>query len=88
MEHTDLAMHRPPAMHAALPQAQLQAAPPRRHKLAVEITAALIVKLLFIWALWFLFFSHPLDEQLDDEGVAAVLIGGLPDFASTLPQGR
>ncbi|MCC6207118.1 MAG: hypothetical protein IT488_03050, partial [Gammaproteobacteria bacterium] len=46
--------------------------------LAVEITAALIVKLLFVWVLWFLFFSHPMDEHLDGASVAAALTGVRP----------
>ncbi|MGE0371996.1 MAG: cytochrome oxidase putative small subunit CydP [Gammaproteobacteria bacterium] len=61
----------------------MQAAPSRGFTLAVEITATLIVKLLFIWALWFFFFSHPLDEQLDDQGVSAALIGARPDIESS-----
>jgi hypothetical protein len=88
VEHRSIIMHHTRTMHVDMPQARLPAAPPRRFTLAAEITAALIVKVLFIWALWFLFFSHPLDEHLDDEGVAAALIGGLPDLESTPPQRR
>jgi hypothetical protein len=74
VERTSLVMHRPRAT---------QDAPSRGFTLAVEITATLIVKLLFIWALWFFFFSHPLDEHLDDKGVSAALIGVHPDLESS-----
>jgi len=59
--------------------------PPRRLSLAAEITAALIVKLLFIGALWFLFFSNPVDEHLDDTGIAAAFTGVRAGSEPNLP---
>jgi len=47
----------------------------RDNPLAKEITLALLVKLLLIFGLWYAFFSHPIDRELTDSGVSAVILG-------------
>lgn len=80
MERTNPAVNRPWASSPVVP--------PRRLSLAGEITAALIVKLLFIGALWFLFFSKPVDEHLDDAGIAAAFTGVRAGSELKPPQGH
>jgi hypothetical protein len=47
-----------------------------------EITIALAVKLLLLYGLWYVFFSHPsihgMTEGMDPDRVAAVLIAAPP----------
>ncbi len=38
--------------------------PPGRHSLALTITIALIVKILLLYTLWQLFFSHPQTKKM------------------------
>lgn len=47
----------------------------RNNALAKEITVALAVKLCLIFGLWYVFFSHPIDRQLTDHSVSAVILG-------------
>ncbi len=47
----------------------------RGNPLAREITVVLLVKLLLIFGLWYAFFSHPIERQLTDRGVSAVILG-------------
>jgi len=47
----------------------------RDNLLAKEITVALVVKLCLIFGLWYVFFSHPIDRELTDRGVSAVILG-------------
>ncbi len=46
-----------------------------RPSLKRDITIVLIVKALAIYAIWALFFSHPLDKQLTPSKVSAHLLG-------------
>ncbi len=47
----------------------------RDNPLAKEITIVLLVKLFLIFGLWYAFFSHPLDRDLSDRSVSAVILG-------------
>jgi len=47
----------------------------RNNPLAKEITVALLIKLVVIFGLWYAFFSHPVDRNLTDRGVSAVILG-------------
>jgi hypothetical protein len=51
-----------------------------RHKnrLRREIVVALLVKFAVIYALWYAFFSQPVDEHLAAPQVAATLFGHAP----------
>lgn len=42
--------------------------------LAFHIAIVLIIKLTFIWGLWYAFFSQPLDDHLTDHAVSSVLL--------------
>jgi hypothetical protein len=46
-----------------------------RPNLKREITLILIFKAIAIYAIWALFFSHPLDKQLTPAKVSAHLLG-------------
>lgn len=43
-----------------------------------ELIVTLAVKFVVIFIIWFVFFSEPLDKQLDGPQVADVLFGGAP----------
>jgi hypothetical protein len=47
----------------------------RGNPLAKEITVALLIKLLLILGLWYAFFSQPVDRELTDLSVSAVILG-------------
>lgn len=47
----------------------------KRRSLAKEITLALMLKALVIYALWSVFFSQPLDDNLSGPEVGKVLFG-------------
>ncbi|MGA9032661.1 MAG: cytochrome oxidase putative small subunit CydP [Sulfuricaulis sp.] len=47
----------------------------RDNRLAKEITVVLLVKLFLIFGLWYAFFNHPIDRQLTDRSVSAVILG-------------
>jgi len=47
----------------------------KRPNLKLEITIALLVKAAAIYAIWALFFSHPLDKQLTANKVSQHLLG-------------
>lgn len=53
-----------------------------RKSLRLEITVALAIKLLVLYALWYFFFSHPaihgMTEGMDPDRVAAALIAQPP----------
>ena len=38
-----------------------------------EIVLVLVIKLLLIWGIWFLFFSHPVDERLSSDQFAKAI---------------
>jgi hypothetical protein len=46
------------------------------NRLAREITLILAVKFVLIFALWFAFFRHPLDHDLDAAAVSRALLSG------------
>ncbi len=46
----------------------------KRPSLKRDITITLIVKALAIYAIWALFFSHPLDKQLTPAKISAHLL--------------
>ncbi|MHB8533896.1 MAG: cytochrome oxidase putative small subunit CydP [Sulfuricaulis sp.] len=46
----------------------------RDKPLAREITLVLLVKLFLIFGLWYAFFSHPIDRELTDRRVSAVIL--------------
>ena len=48
---------------------------PHRHTLKREISVALVAKLVLLTALWFIFFSHPLDRSLGANDMDRVLLG-------------
>lgn len=43
-----------------------------------EIITVLILKLLLLWALWLICFSHPIDKNLTPEIISAHLFKSLP----------
>ena len=43
--------------------------------LTKEIIVVLLIKLVFIYALWFVFFSDPIDKQLSKKDLGHVLFG-------------
>jgi hypothetical protein len=47
----------------------------RRPRLAIEIAAALAIKLVLLFAIWAAWFSHPLRPNLDERSVAAAVLG-------------
>jgi hypothetical protein len=47
-----------------------------RNRLAREIMLILAVKFALIFALWFAFFRHPLDHDLDAAAVSRALLSG------------
>ena len=55
----------------------LRTARPRRSRprLALEITVALAVKLLLLYAIWATWFAHPASRTLDERGVVAAVLG-------------
>jgi hypothetical protein len=54
----------------------------RRSRLAVEITVALLVKFLLLYALWAAWFAHPQSRDLDGASVSAVLLSTGPSAAT------
>jgi hypothetical protein len=51
----------------------------QRNSLRREITVVLLVKLALLFAIWFAFFSHPLDRSLTGHDVSRVLVGSGAD---------
>jgi hypothetical protein len=49
-----------------------------RSRLAVEVTVALLVKFLLLYAIWAAWFAHPESRRLDERGVAANLLAVKP----------
>ncbi len=47
----------------------------RDNPLAREITIVLLVKLFLIFSLWYAFFSRPVDREITDRRVSAVILG-------------
>jgi hypothetical protein len=45
------------------------------NKLAREITITLLLKILLIIGIWYLFFSHPVDDTLTEEKVRQQILG-------------
>jgi hypothetical protein len=50
----------------------------RKPHLRRELVIALLLKFAAIYVLWLLFFSHPLDEHLDEARVGATVFGVAP----------
>jgi len=50
----------------------------RSPRLRRELVVALALKFAAIFVLWLLFFSHPLDERLDETQVGATVFGAAP----------
>jgi hypothetical protein len=50
----------------------------RKPCLRREIVVTLLIKFAVIYALWYLFFSEPVDENLDTPQVADTLFGASP----------
>jgi|GEM_PF-4388442 len=47
----------------------------QRDRLGREITLTLLLKIVAIAAIWYLFFSEPVDDGLSDHAVAGALLG-------------
>ena len=48
---------------------------PRRSRLAIEITVALVVKVVLIYAIWSAFFSDPVSKKMTKATIAADIFG-------------
>ena len=48
----------------------------KREHFKIEISLVILVKALFLYALWFFFFSHGLQDHLNDALMAKHLVGG------------
>lgn len=57
-----------------------------RNRLAREITLILGVKFALIFALWFAFFRHPLDNDLDAAAVSRALLSGPASVTTEQPK--
>ena len=63
-------------MSPGLDQEQNRARPSRRRdSLRREIVFTLLVKIVVIYALWYAFFSDPVDDGLTDAEVGSVVFG-------------
>ncbi len=56
-----------------------------RPRLAVEITAALAVKFVLLFAIWVAFFAHPIGRDLDAARVAAAMLERAPAPVASQP---
>jgi hypothetical protein len=45
----------------------------RRSRLAVELTVALVVKLVALAVIWNLWFAHPVSKHIDAPGIGAAI---------------
>jgi hypothetical protein len=61
---------------------------PKKPALIREITLALAVKFLLIYLIWLQFFSHPVDEHLDNTQVQNAIFGGQPTVLQQSPTNR
>jgi hypothetical protein len=43
-------------------------------RLAMEISIILILKILLLWALWMLFFSHPIAKEVRQQAVTRMIL--------------
>lgn len=66
---------RSPDAVASRPRADRRARRPTRSRLAIEITIALVVKVVLIYAIWSAFFSDPVSKKMTKATIAADIFG-------------
>ncbi len=43
-------------------------------RLAIEISIVLVLKVLLLWLIWMLFFSHPIAKEARQEAVTRIML--------------
>jgi hypothetical protein len=71
-----------------VPSARRRRAVWRRPGLAIEITAALLVKVALITAIKLIFFSHPMEDGRAAAALSHLLAAGTEDQASPVQAGE
>lgn len=46
----------------------------KNKRLAIEISVVLMVKILLLWLIWMLFFSHPIAKEARQEAVTRIIL--------------
>ncbi len=50
----------------------------KKKRLAVEIGLVLVIKVLLLWLIWLLFFSHPIAKEARQQAVTRIMLNQTP----------